>query len=103
MIEQVSIYIGLAIASVGGIFAIYDRFTKPDIKAGRDIDLMKQGCQFKHEAIDKDIASINRNLYRLRKNHIDHMERDIKTISDNQIRILAILGTKQEIENKINQ
>ena len=47
-IQEIGLIVGLSITSVGAIFAIYDRFAKPDIKAANQIDLLKQGCAMKH-------------------------------------------------------
>jgi hypothetical protein len=97
-IETISLIIGLGITAVAAIFSIYDRFTKPDIKAAVDIDVLKEGCQLKHRGLDKEIVEINNRFDRMEKNHINHIETDLRSMNITQTKILTILEAKYQIK-----
>jgi len=73
------------------IIMFYRTFRDPDVKAEKDIGLLKQGCLLRHQGLDKDIAMINENLKLLKVNHINHMETDLKLLGEQQIKIFTIL------------
>lgn len=101
-IQEVGIIAALSVTTVGAIFAIYDRFAKPDIKAESDISLIQQSCQYKHDGLNKDIADINTRFDRMEKNHINHMETDLRSINITQTKILTILEAKYQIKIEPN-
>ncbi len=98
--QTISLLLAVVISIIGAIFNIYDRFTKPDIKAGNDISLLKQGCSLTHANLDNQILQINNRFERIENNHINHIEKDIRDINNTQTKILTILEAKYQI--KIN-
>lgn len=98
ILETIGAVFALIVAAIGGIFAIYDRFSKPDIKAGNDINLLQQGCELKHQGIDKTINDINTRFDRMENNHINHIEADLRNINITQERILTILEAKYQLK-----
>lgn len=98
VIQEISLYVGLAIAVIAGIFSIYDRFTKPDIKAASKIGILEQGCALKHSYIDKSIGEINKRFELLEENHIRHIEADVRSINNTQSKILGVLEAKYQIK-----
>lgn len=106
-IQEIGIIIALVITTVGAIFSVYDRFTNPDRKNEKDISnsegeiaLIKQGCLYKHTAINEAFTAIKDDLHLLRVNHVDHIENDIKGINEKQTKILTILEAKYQIKIK---
>ena len=98
--QTIALLSAVIISVVGAIFNIYDRFTKPDIKAGTDISLLKQNCALTHKSLDTQILEINNRFERIENNHINHIEKDIRDINNTQTKILTILEAKYQI--KIN-
>lgn len=97
-IETIALIIGLSVTSIGAIFAIYDRFTKPDIKAENKINLLEQGCVMKHGVIDQQISGINQSISLIKENHLRHIEDDIGKIKNTQTKILTILEAKYQLK-----
>ena len=93
-IQEIGLILGLSITSVGAIFAIYDRFAKPDIKAANQIDLLKQGCALKHEGIDEKFQSINETLTLIKENHLAHIETRVTGLEIGQKEIVTILNER---------
>jgi hypothetical protein len=84
---------------IGIVIAVYTRIRKPDEDAAQQIAVMKKACELKHSGIDDDIHDI-------RKNHLDHIERDIRLMRDSQIKtetILGLLGNKFVGADKITE
>lgn len=100
ILEIIGIVITLLIAVVGAIITIYEKFTKPDNKAKNEINLIKQGCDLKHNSINGEIKDIKKNISLIKENHLRHIENDIKCINNTQTKILTILESKYQI--KIN-
>lgn len=80
-----------ALTLLGIIFAIYKFFRDPDIKSEKNIALMQDQCVLKHQYLDKDIGNIYKEISDIRKNHLDHIERDINQLKIDVTRILTIL------------
>lgn len=97
-IQEIGIIVGLGITALASIFSIYDRFFKADIKAEGDINLLQQGCKFRHDGLNKDITDINERFDRMEKNHINHMETDLRSMNITQTKILTILEAKYQIK-----
>jgi hypothetical protein len=89
-----------SISLLGVMFLVYHFFRNPDIKAEKDISLLKQGCKLTHNNLDNQILQINNRFERIENNHINHIEKDIRDINNTQTKILTILETKYKI--KIN-
>lgn len=89
--ETIGLVIGLGITSIGAIFAIYDRFTKPDINAASEIKVIKQGCALKHAGIDEKFQSINETLTLIKENHLAHIETRMNGLEIGQERMMTIL------------
>jgi len=98
ILETIGAIAALVIAAIGGIFSIYDRFSKPDIKAENDINLLKQGCRLKHEGLDKEVVDIKEDIKLIKENHLRHIEADISDIKSKQTAILTILEAKYQIK-----
>ena len=98
ILETIGAIVALVIAALGGIFSIYDRFSKPDIKAENDIGLLKQGCELKHKGIDKEVVDIKEDIKLIKENHLRHIEADINEIKLTNTRILTILEAKYQIK-----
>jgi len=97
-IELIALIIALLISSLSAIFAVYDRFSKPDIAAAGDINVLKESCKLKHGGLDKEITEINNRFDRMEKNHINHMEADLRSMNITQTKILTILEAKYQIK-----
>lgn len=80
-----------AIALMGVIFTIYRYFREPDVKANKDIELLKQGCSFKHGAIDDQISSINKSISFIKDNHLTHIEASLQKHDEQLVKIFTIL------------
>ena len=93
-IQEISIYVGVGFASIGGIVQIIDRFSQPDIKASENIALIEQGCTLKHKGIDEKFTSINKELTFIKENHLKHIETDIKGIREEHVRLITILDER---------
>lgn len=79
---------------IGMIFLVYKTFRDPDIKTENELGIMQERCKLKHEGIDKDIGSINKNLSLLKENHINHIEADVKRLNDGQIKLFTMLDER---------
>ena len=90
-IQEIGLIAGLSITSVGAIFAIYDRFAKPDIKAANQIDLLKQGCAMKHAGIDEKFQTITETLTLIKENHLAHIETRMTGLEIGQQKLLTTL------------
>ena len=64
----------------GMVFIVYKYFRDPDVKAGVEIALLKM--QFK---------TLNDNCKLLKENHIAHIEKDIRGLREQQVKIFTIL------------
>lgn len=62
------------------LFLLYDRFFKPEANTDKELALIKEGCRLRHESIDE-------NLILIKENHLQHIEKTMKDISDRLIRI----------------
>lgn len=109
-IQEVGIIAALAVTTIGAIFSVYDRFTNPDKKNEKDISnnegeisLLRQGCEYKHKGLNKEITDINNRFDRMEKNHINHMEIDIRNINLTNTKILTILEAKYQIKIEPNE
>ena len=105
LIQEISLIVGLGITAIAAIFTIYDRFTKPDIRAANKIGLLEQGCVLKHEGIDKEIKTVKENyadikedIKLIKENHLRHIENDIGTLKSDMKVTLAILQEKYQIK-----
>lgn len=100
-VSQVAGLIGSVITFIGIIFLIYKQFSDPDIKAETEIGLLKQGCSFKHESIDKDIREINKAIGFIKENHLTHIESSLKNHDEKFIKLFTIL--EERLPKKINK
>lgn len=90
-IQEIGLIVGLSITSIGAIFAIYDRFSKPDIEADNKIKLLEQGCAMKHAGIDDKFQAITETLTLIKENHLAHIETRMNGVEKIQERILTTL------------
>jgi len=97
LIEIIQLTISI-ITLLAFIFAIYKYFRDPDVKNASSIKEMGIACDYRHQAIDKDISSIKESVHLLRVNHIDHIEKDMREIRDKQTKILAILEAEYQVK-----
>jgi len=90
MITMDMIQLITSIAILGGIiFTIFKFFRDPDIKNTEAIKLINQRCEINHKNIDQDI-------YFIRENHLKHMEKDIRKINENVVKIFTILEERNK-------
>lgn len=80
-----------ALTLIGVIFAIYKYFREPDIKADKDLALLKQGCDSKHGVIDTAIKSINESISLIQNNHLKHIEASLQKHDEQLVKIFTIL------------
>lgn len=102
-IQEISIIVGLAITVFAAVFSIYDRFSKPDIKAGTDIAVLKDGCKIKHKNLDEKMFGVVEDIKLIKENHLRHIEADINQINNTQTKILTILEAKYQIKIEDNK
>ena len=83
------------------LFVFYKSYREPDIKADKNIDLLKQGCQLRHSGIDKDlgiisksIAEMQRSFSLLQENDLKHIETRMTDLEKGQIEIKTILNER---------
>ena len=87
------------------IFIIYKTFSDPDIKAANKIDLLTQGCDLKHKALDSlwgekftnienNIVEINKSFAFLQENDLKHVEESVKALELGQERIVTMLNER---------
>jgi phage-related minor tail protein len=84
----------------------YRTFRDPDIKADKDIDLLKQGCQLRHVGIDKDIKGINesissiqRSFTLLQENDLKHIEMRMNDMEKGMVEIKTMLNERLPKKN----
>ena len=86
------------ISSIGAIIAMiilfYRTFSDPDVKTERNLGIMQERCMGKHNLLDQQISQINENLKLIKVNHIDHIEKDIKSMHESQIQIKTMLNER---------
>lgn len=80
-----------SVSLLGVMFLVYHFFRNPDIKADKDIGIIESECNLKHKRIDEILAELKNGILLIKENHLKHIEKDIKKISDSQIRTEAIL------------
>lgn len=80
-----------SVSLLGVIFLVYHFFRNPDIKADKDIGIIESECDLKHKRIDEILAELKNGILLIKENHLKHIEKDIKKISDSQIRTETIL------------
>lgn len=96
---------GSVITLIGVMFIIYKNFTDPDIKAANRIDLLSQGCELKHDSLDKlwgerfsniesSISTMKNSLMLLQENDLKHIENSISALEKGQERILTIMDER---------
>lgn len=90
-IKETTSFILSGITLIGVIFAIYKYFREPDIKTDKEMELLKQSCQFKHSAIDSSILGINKSIAFIKENHLTNIEASVKALEEGQIKLFTIL------------
>lgn len=83
-----------ALALIGVIFAIYKYFREPDIKADKDLAVMKAECKNKHSNIDEKVVEINEAIAFIKENHLRHIEQDISFLKEGQVKLFTILDER---------
>ena len=92
MINQENIQIAISIATIiGMIFLVYNKFTEPDIKAEKKLEIMEKECGLKHKFIDENFLNINMTMQKLKDNDLHTITEELKTVSQNQVKIFTIL------------
>ena len=92
-----TIQLAISILTLGGFIVIgYRYFRDPDVKAEQDINQIKLTCKSKHEVIDKSIERNAKDLTLIKENHIAHIEKDIRDIQLDIIKILTILEEREK-------
>ncbi|NCD00197.1 MAG: hypothetical protein EOL95_10930 [Bacteroidia bacterium] len=101
MTIKIASLITSSLSFIGVIFIIYNHFRKPDEDASKNIALMQQGCQLKHESLDKDISaiyksieSISRTFSLFQKNEFKHIEDRMGALEKGQTVITTILDER---------
>ena len=104
--QEIGIIISLSITTIGAIFVVYDRFTKPDIKTGNEVNVMQERCRLTHSGLDKDIKGINesissiqRSFTLLQENDLKHIETRMTDLEKGQIEIKTILSERLPKKN----
>jgi len=82
-----------SISLIGVMFLVYHFFRNPDIKAEKDISIIEKECELKHKRIDEILEELKNGIILIKENHLTHIEKDIKKISESQIRTETILET----------
>lgn len=91
----------LAISSltlVAIIITAYRFLHDPDVNNTSSIREMGIACDYRHKAIDGDIALIKETMTLLKVNHINHIEKDMREMRDKQTKILTILEAKYQVK-----
>jgi len=83
LLETIQVATGIA-TLIGIVFVVYKQFTGPDIKAAEEIKVIKERCKLLH-------ASLDNNILMIRENHLKHIEEDIATLKEGQVKIFTIL------------
>jgi ribosome assembly protein YihI (activator of Der GTPase) len=72
MWQEIGIIISLTITTIGAIFVVYDRFTKPDIKNDQTIALLSQKAELTQKENDRKFIDFSKRLddaFTLASNH----------------------------------
>lgn len=92
-IEVIQIIISAA-TLIGLVVATYRHFSDPDHKSSTDIKVLEESCKIKHQNIDEVIGEIKDDLKHIKRNHLEHMERDLNEMKGS---ITAINATNSAI------
>lgn len=96
--EQVQL--GVQITTlVGVLFAVYRFFRKPDEDAEKNIAVLTEGCNLKHKGIDQDITAIKRSIMLIQENDLKHIESEIRSIREENVKIITILNERLPNKN----
>ena len=89
---------------IGMIFLVYRFLRDPDVKNENTISLLSQGCEIQKKAVEQKFSNIGENIGEIKedlkfikRNHIDHMERDISELKGDVKMALAILQEKYQV------
>ena len=92
---ETKIQLIISIITLLGIFyAIYMSLRNPDISNEKEIALIKQSCGLKHVNLNENILSINKTLNLIQENDLKHIEGEIRSLKENQIKIFTILDER---------
>jgi len=72
MWQEIGIIISLTITTIGAIFVVYDRFTKPDIRNDQTIALLSQKAELTQRENDRKFIEFGKRLddaFTLASNH----------------------------------
>ena len=83
-----------AITLLGVIFAIYKYFRDPDIRSQDQINVMQATCKQKHQYVDENLKILAENFTSIKNNELKHIERSIKELELNQMKIFTILDER---------
>lgn len=79
---------------IGLIILFYRTFRDPDIKTGEEIGLIKQGCEFKHNELNKDISAINKSIDFIKENHLKHIEGSLKNHDEKFVKLFTLMDER---------
>ena len=82
---------------LGGIvFGIYHYFRNPDIRNDQSIRTINERCKMTHANLDKSIMDIE-------KNHLRHIENNIRKMELNIAKILTIQNIQKESMKELRE
>jgi hypothetical protein len=73
------------------LFGIYKYFRDPDIVTAENVRLVQQACTMRHANLDEHIANTDKILLLIQENHLPHIERDIGSLKESNVKIFTIL------------
>lgn len=107
MINEVGIIIGVIGGIIGlfaGIFSVYHFFRNPDIKADKEVSMLKNSCDIRSKRVDELIEhlaqhqeEVKEDIKHIKNNHLSHIEASIKNLEVTQAKILGQLESFSQI------
>ena len=95
--EVIVILLGI-ITVIKTIIELSSSVKDPNIKQDLELGKLKEGCYYKHEAVnnkfavyDDQFTKITESLFLIKENELKHIENDIKGIKEEQVKIITIL------------
>jgi len=98
-----SVVVGSIFSFIGIIVLVYRTFTDPDKIAEKSLTVLNTSCVLKHNRIDEiikeireGIAGVNYTFAHFKENEFNHIEAEMRRISEVQTKILTILEERNK-------
>ncbi|MBU2025576.1 MAG: hypothetical protein ABIC19_00605 [Patescibacteria group bacterium] len=85
------------ISAIGVLFVVYHHFRNPDIRADKKLGINEATCDLKHKHIEEKFGVISEDLHDIKKNHLNHIEKDISGINEKMAGLSGQLNTMIEL------